>query len=134
MTTEQKARFFGQHIGGKCVAFGELNEVAVDNLEYCFCDENCKLILRPLSSINENESIELLKIGGWQDPEWCAKHYLSDKSRDMTFVERVFSAEQTPYEYISIADYLRSKSFCLPFMGIDPLEAGWATLETNETK
>jgi hypothetical protein len=37
-------------------------------------------------------------------------------------------------EKSNVADYLRSKNFCLHFFGLDPIQEGWAVLENDKTQ
>ena len=78
---QKKARFFGMHIGCSVNVTGmaEYKNGGVtwdengtflffDGFEHHLFDENCKLILRPISSITDEEAIECAKIA-------ALKHY-----------------------------------------------------------
>lgn len=166
MTPQQgqqlKARFFGMHIGCGVKSFDvvETNGINVgvdkrlNGVYSCLIQYNaklivgellphCKLILRPLSSITDEEAIECAKIA-------ALKHY--DKVlrfKDRIDVENIQIAEWVVYiglnqigiwgeggsalmDDIKAYDYLRSRNFCLPFQGIDPIDAGWAILEETQ--
>ena len=153
---QKKARFFGMHIGCSVNVTGmaEYKNGGVtwdengtflffDGFEHHLFDENCKLILRPISSITDEEAIECAKIA-------ALKHY--DKVlrfKDRIEVGNIQIAEWVVYigleqigiwgeggcaliDDIKAYDYLRSRNFCLPFQGIDPIEAGWAILEAQK--
>lgn len=163
-----KARFFGSHIGAKVfmekhkeldVIFrGVSKPISVDGFNlHCTRDErhafivpnafivpidHCKLVLRPLSSITDEEAIEcagialgekchkaIVRHGGW-----CVVKHKTSSEKDVYIgfepsagVWNEFGSS-TKYD-IAAYDYLRSKNFCLPFMGLDPVAEGWAILK-----
>lgn len=108
----------------------------------------CKLILRPLSSITDEEVFEMFVFAGFFGIEIirdndkigvigrngdCAVIWIKISPKPIgRFLEawnNVKNKEQPEvFEYM-IVDWLRSKNFALPFCGIDPVEAGWAILE-----
>ena len=162
-----KARFFGMNIGcdvniyrnGYVVCYG-LNIgvtahdgwVTIDaapNRRYSDADFDIKLILRPLSSITDDEAIECAKIalddslvsidnsniGRSNGATWVVTKskerffIFNDFKDDCMFSADTEEGDDIRFRAFEVADYLRSLNFCLPFQGIDPIEAGWAILE-----
>lgn len=160
-----KARFFGQHIGAKVKyinAMGE-SENIFEGLYWqgerfnASLDEGsvpldkCKLILRPLSSITDEEAIAALTaatglylcdvdrnedriVAVGVNHSSCAVIWLKiSVNQAGTFIQawNDIKGHSQPdcHDYLAV-DYLRSLNFCLPFNGIDPVEVGWAILET----
>ena len=154
MTQQQeqqlKARFFGMHIGCSVNVTGmaEYKNGGVtwdengtfsffDGFEYHLFDENCKLILRPLSSITDEEAVNCARLNPRFPVGTPIEVYTNQFGMKVVspvvqpLSEVVFDAgNMTPIQY----DYLRSLNFCLPFQGIDPIEAGWAILEETPQK
>lgn len=142
-----KARFFGMHVGCPFVAYGEQNVVDVGNFEYCLSDEDCKLVLRPLSSITDKEVFEAFNSAGLYGLEvFRDEDKIGIVGRNGVSAVIWIKTSPSPigafleawnnipgksqpecFEYM-LVDYLRSIGICLPFMGIDPIEAGWAVL------
>lgn len=156
-----RSRFFGQHIGCRVNVFGMAEYVNggvtwdddgvfkfFDGHEYHPFDNNCKLILRPLSSITDEEVFEMFVFAGFfgidiiRDTDKigvigrngdCAVIWIKISPKPIgRFLEawnNVKNKEQPEvFEYM-IVDWLRSKNFALPFCGIDPVSEGWAILE-----
>jgi hypothetical protein len=166
-----KARFFGMHIGVQVEVDGEsfvLAGISSSNSAKAFevmlhgsnrwpLIESCKLILRPLSSITDEEAIDALtratglyivaierhsdKIvgvsmgsgsgniisGGGNVAMWLKTSPLP-MGRFLETWSVIKGMDAPEYmDYIAF-DYLRSLGFCLPFMGLDPVEEGWAVL------
>ena len=180
-----KARFFGMHIGcilqkksgetvklrgiylsrsedGKGIAFFDYlgSDLEMFKKHGCFGGEclldNCQIILRPLSSITDQEAIECARLA-CEENDYEVQGYLPHpvyRSATGIVVIRlldpkgegqpirvsimssvkiecvwddgdVYPAELCAY------DYLRSRNFCLPFRNVDPVQAGWAILETE---
>lgn len=117
-----KTRFFGAHIGCKVSAtnaFGNgeyilsgvstLDEGALmvfteDGGSFSTDITDCKLVLRPLSSLTGSEMAHLDAIS-----IHCGKNKMA-------------------IGYMRF-DYLRSINVCVPFMGLDPITEGWAILD-----
>ena len=137
-----KARFFGAHIGCKMIAIGSHGEVAEVNRGVvmladgrCYIEsdgigrvyiDNCKLVLRPLSSITQKEVNTLCDII-WNNNNSATKLYHGD-------VLEIFRDGTDPASWVSkqggwAVDWLRSRNFALSFCGLDPIIEGWAILE-----
>lgn len=81
--------------------------------------EDSKLILTPLSEITDEDAIEVAEICGFnsnqkQMGKWFVKDGLMHKAD--------FCADK----YVQLIDFLRSRSYALPYTGIDLYEAGIA--------
>jgi hypothetical protein len=115
INNENKAKFFAQHLIS-CEVFRktELQSwLTIEELafieEWNIWDE-VNLLLTPLSLISEEDAIEVDRMVG----------YMPTGIADWAFT--------------NAADYLRSKGYALPWMGlsVDQLEAaGWIKLKTN---
>lgn len=139
LTNELKARFFalywGQQVGkieptkeylGLCWVkhFDSLHPViSPSELSY--------LELRPLSSITEEEATEVAN---------TVYPYVTDSERVdldaivkyLTGIYPIDGSEDTTNNMFHLCDYLRSKGFALPFMGIsvdEMLKAEWIKLK-----
>lgn len=159
-----KSRFFGAYFGApvKCFdmvethgansgVFKQLNgafycEMKInDKLSVCEFLAHCKLVLRPLSSITDEEAIEAAKMLGGNVCEWSVSFrddtrlevepnlYIGRVSFRYSTIDRMEvvmgSCEPTEVDTLAVFDYLRSINICVPFMGLDPIEEGWAILE-----
>ena len=113
---ENKAKFFAQYFGQKIQVDNELNEMGkfpltISNIS--FKPEKCHLELTPLSDITDEDAIAL----GFINPE----------SVRTTFFPSVG-------KYTTDADYLRSKGYALPYMGLSVeklIEYGWVKLKSK---
>ena len=139
-----KARFFGMHTGCKIrytnvFGSGEYDSAGVFldgdskwKLRMTDCGvvrlDDCKLILRPLSSITDEEVKGLVRLPGIYDGEPD-----SDISEVVGYIATILREKEfNLLEDTAVAyDYLRSIGICVPFMGIDPVAEGWAILEEH---
>jgi hypothetical protein len=176
MTNEEKqqlkARFFGLHIGAM-IDFGskcKSENYGLDaKAKRCLVNDSdigftwwplyhCKLILRSLSSITNEEAIECARLASDGDFDnnsgilvevddngvrLAAK---DDDGGDIWFSISIYSTNLitnysgfgcedggTLHDSLVASDWLRSKNFALPFHGLDVISEGWATLEpTNQ--
>lgn len=141
-----KARFFGQHIGGRVriagsivcadgdytlsgVSFWSKMSVELENVDCKVWAFDCKLVLRPLSDISKSELIELLTIANYFDPEWCADYYLSEEFSGRDWLNIALTNKKSNDVIFHVIDYLRSINICVPFMGLDPIAEDWVILE-----
>lgn len=150
-TLENKAKFFAQYLG----QFRLFNDNRVwhtapvrgDIIDKI--DEDCYLLLKPLSSINDEDAVEIKKISMLQN-----KCDLSSINK-IEFIKVKGGAINMCYEYkihwklfkadtsyivlkqgfnlkLSVIDYLRSKGYALPYNGItveQQIEYGWIKLK-----
>ncbi len=119
-----------------CVQYDENNSRVLEPHGYC------KLILKPLSSITDEHAIECAKIA--QDINFTAKdisrfdshlvvgtsfyHFYLwfDIEDDDSIVSFEVEGEPAAFRQFEVIDFLRSKSYCLPFAGKDPIAENWA--------
>jgi hypothetical protein len=93
--------------------------------------DSCKLILRPLSRITDSECLliaENLQYAGAKTDK-AGLEYIAECVR---WGDYVFLGENAKSATFTI-DYLRSLNFCVPFMGLDPVEEVWAWLRESMT-
>jgi len=122
MTTENKAKFFAQYwgksfingINGESVlSFIDINDISLGRI-------TGKLMLKPLSSISDEDADEYLRLTGIQ--EFHRTIYLDSCKKLL----------QDDYDDIFRTDFLRSKGYALPWMGLSVdqmVEAGWIKLQ-----
>lgn len=84
-----------------------------------------KLILRPLSDITDVELLICAEICGFLGEH--GRLYL----KEILASGKIKEIDAYPNEAVALFDYLRSCNFALPFHGLDPVEAGFAILETT---
>lgn len=124
-TLENKTAFLDQYSGQEILAFVRNPYIKftvagedIDLLEY---DSELYLVLKPLSSITDEDAIAVADIVR-----------LSSTERD-----REVKARDLLSSYITsqVADYLRSKSYALPFRDIsveEQISFGWIKLQTEQ--
>jgi hypothetical protein len=88
----------------------------------CGIDET-QLLLTPLSKITDEDKIEVAKMAGY-DPKLYSIEYSQDTfsfccSSSSSYIE-------LKYLQFGVVDYLRSKSYHIPYQDIDLFEAGIA--------
>lgn len=164
MTNEQqqlKARFLGLYIGsGAAITFkGKEPFWGIDYAEKrvrlssntWWPLRHCQLILRPLSSITDQEAIECAMCYN-DEASWAFykrnEHFAQvidnesgelftiwfplDETSIITLIDCV--DETCAFNQFTCIDWLRSKHFCLPFCGHDPIQEGWAILEPSTSE
>lgn len=135
-TLENKAKFFAQYWGFNETMvidtfMGRTNILSVDyvlkehSLHSIFKDY--QLLLKPLSSITDEDAIEVAKIfnqhkikAHYSDDD--LKAYLINKGKQFAF---------RCEHYVIIYQYLQSKGYALPYMGLSVeqlVEYGWVKL------
>lgn len=128
-TIENKAKFiafyWGQYVGMYKFPFEEILQGMVD--EKCFIDI-AYLVLTPLSQITDEDAIEVIKIlqsiGIGSTAMREPKEYLLNGSLMNQFGTFQLMAP--------VVDYLRSKGYALPWMGLSVeqlVEYGWIRLK-----
>lgn len=112
--------------------------------------KNCQLVLKPLSSISDEDAIECIGQAwvkdGWHiglhvRGEYKVYYNLEWNSECRIRIDgkypliSVFDKDGVPFsiESESFVDLARSKGYCLPYMGLDPIAEGWAVLEETQT-
>ena len=119
-TLENKAKFFALYWGQKIIASEKFNSDSRYLIDGCKIIDYEYLELKPLSSISGEEAKQVARLEG--------------------FIERLFASgimvidtyagieDRMP---ASIVDYLRSRGYALPYMGItveQQIEYGWVKL------
>lgn len=129
MRNEMKAKIFGLHIGCK-VAMSDHNPEYTRMLSYRVIDGheisieeammwNKKLILTPLNEITDEDKLAIANIhlASFIDQDAYQKE-------DRLYLGQLLTTVGTLKPHI--IDYLRSKSYALPYMGIDLFESSLA--------
>jgi len=159
ITPENRAKFFAQYWGQNIFHWkypeystheNVIDKVSAATVEYANCGS---LLLKPLSSISDEDAIEVAKIacpelfhtrksGHYVDRsqiDWISvKHDYNYKSVDIDIDGYVLVCDESDgslYErnpnMVHAIDYLRSKGYALPWMGLtaqEMVEAGWIKL------
>lgn len=137
MTTEDKARVFGLYIGSMCQRFlvdhnvpsGEDDKIQLDHINFrSLVDGNgewyYKLILKDLSEITDEDARGVAKIyydadaASWQQGQGIVR--LLTQEPYIKLVNPRFD------KITDIVDFLRSRSYMLPYRGINLFESGIA--------
>jgi len=132
---ENKGRFFAQYYGQDVLTVGN---AICDNTEEYWIEKSLQhtqyLFLKPLSLISDEDAIECLKLFGLTN----FKDLNENNNKQDLFA--IFSGDDmdivTPNEYhptiyLQLYDYLRSKSYALPYMELSveqQIEYGWVKL------
>jgi hypothetical protein len=124
-TLENKAKFFAQYYGQQVLNYG-LKELCFLNFAFMLDDDISKNILelKPLSLITNEDAIEIVNIDNLG-----IGYYSDDKS-----IRSVKSILKLPSLSSGKVDYLRSKGYALPWMGLNVetlQEYGWIKLKTD---
>lgn len=109
-----------------------------------FCNpEYCKLLLKPLSSISDEDAIEVAKLALFDNP------FISERGQQSIIIKDQFGRQLILYytasnpriydrsgfeviEYsLTIFDYLRSRSYNLPFMGVNLIKENIAIIKNE---
>lgn len=151
MSKEDRARVFALYLGcdldlGDNEHTATLAGVGMDDFtsiehstgsygEHSIHDQSTKLILKDLSEISDEDAVEvakILKVSYSNNPE-------SDACFDITglayFLQELFETGSdvmsvTGDKFLLLSDYLRSKSYMLPYKGQDLFTTGIAVKES----
>ncbi|WP_312697095.1 hypothetical protein [Sphingobacterium mizutaii] len=123
---ENKAKFFAQYWGQEVLSDNIcFNKLTVDIYKMSISRlEPSSLKLKPLSSITDEDAIEVAKI---KFPTESHKHF-PDHGKHIIRNKN----NRNVMEKMSIIDFLRSKSYALPYMGLsveEMVEYGWIKLK-----
>jgi hypothetical protein len=120
LTNELKAKFFALYWEQEVLYYGASMQVVCEiSFPKYFEITDYHLTLKPLSSITDEDAIEVAKISNIPN-EWA-------------FYKKAYQSGYycTDMITLDVADYLRSKGYILPFMNIsveEMIEAGWVKL------
>lgn len=157
ITPENKAKFFAQYWGQDVLSsdmYGDNGTIYSLTMKEDSCNDKW-LLLKPLSSISDEDAIEVAKIAcpelfhtrksghyierrefenGWI----TVKHDINYKSVDIDIDGYILvynESDDGGYDrnpnMVHAIDYLRSKGYALPWMGLtveEMIEAGWVKL------
>lgn len=140
LTQENKARFFGCYLGQKIrlpdgsihTLSGIINHKGKDGKthwwayfgeeqHHCILIDYTKLLLKPLSSISDEDAINAIMIS----LDDISANYKGSKEEAVEFYQNPFDLNYTE------VDYLRSRGYALPWMGLsveELVQAGWIRL------
>lgn len=155
-TLENKAKFFAQYFGQEVRIWKEMPENNC-NVGYSALSSdavNCShLKLTPLSAITDDDKWELgIRVNCWNNSErkqdWFTRKdddfhrvHISQGEMFASAIGKEFGWGMShPFannstDILNAYDYLRSKGYALPFMGLSvekQIEYGWIKLKTNE--
>lgn len=129
-TIENRHRFFSLYFGQDVYMFNDahpcINPMTYWNIIENETEENDFLLLKPLSSISDEDAIEIRKLNG--------NITANNKLVGHTLVHWLYkegTSRDIPFEAV---DYLRSKGYALPWMGLSVetlVEYGWVKLKTE---
>lgn len=136
--SENKAKFFAQYMFQHVLMWHDQSILyAVDGSDVATVSTkktNYFLLLKPLSLITDKDAIGIAKIIGWDKlkPSFADGHPLDLKVsiRDFNWLKNPL-CDKTKLG-IEAADYLRSKGYALPWMGLSVetlIEYGWIKLK-----
>ena len=140
-TLKNKEKFFAQYWGPKICFTETCNGYYKTFVEYCLIEGISKedyLELKPISQISDEDAIEVFdilfsKIANHKEkPKYFKIEYGSLWSK---CVGKETFGQLFPASYIEMIDYLRSKGYALPFMGISVetlIYWGWLKLKEGE--
>jgi hypothetical protein len=170
INNENKSKFFALY-WGQSIGFVKND---MNGWEVGKCNFIDSIELKPLSSISDEDAIEVAKICHQMDNGWeivkrnntefgsvhlhrkgnvndiyhtsitfhyaeviANHHFLKTEDDDaVSFkvnIGKINQTEKKPVPYIAIVDYLRSKGYALPWMGLsveEMVQAGWIKLTT----
>lgn len=111
-------------VGGNTRGWGVID----DNTAESFAVDKCQLLLTPLSAISDEHAVDVARICfGEHFPE---KLKYEDGQFAIRYGKRIAGGLSTTMrkglEWVHIIDYLRSKSYHVPYMGIDLFETNIA--------
>jgi len=139
---ENKANFFAQYWGQEVLideSIDALLEVCLnDLLNVKIENNNCYLKLKPLSKISDEDLLEMLRLYNSTMTDADLKSLTIEDKLDISDCllgkADIAQNETSPLVYLAVYDFLRSKSYALPYMGLsveEQVERGWVRLIDN---
>lgn len=138
--TNLKARAFAAYLGSEVVDLFYGNEEGIlcgityetlsvkHKVIHSRNFDEVKLLLKPLSSISDEDLIEVSKMAG-NDIE---DGFIPNEKERKTFIDCLLDSIDMGILPHHIADYLRSRSYLLPFLGHDLLKENIAIIKTEQ--
>lgn len=143
LTPENKGRFFAQYYGQEVYNPNDGNPIVMVSALTLMDVHNYHLLLKPLSAITDEDAIEVYRLYFGSDTAMdftgdTGSAYFQPKrvTPDDFYVQRIISGED--YEtgdfqkVIEVTDFLRSKGYAMPWMGLSVEEmivANWIKLQ-----
>lgn len=135
-TLENKTKFYGQYYGQNIVrSFLKeqskyLTDVDADKFKIPHLIINSYLELKPLSSISDEDAIEVCKVNPWSD-----YHEAEDVQ---PYIDHVKEFLKYPEQLtLNVVDKIRELGYALPWNGItveQQIKYGWIKLKRNDTQ
>lgn len=127
-TLENKEKFFAQYWGQRILRYSFWREdVESRDCKFEEAVKNHYILLKPLSSITDEDAVEVAKIFNQHK---IKAHYSDDSLKAYLIKEGKQFAFRCEH-YVVIYQYLQSKGYALPFMGLSVeqlVEYGWVKL------
>lgn len=132
-TIQNKEKFFGVYMGVECRMSPEYVNVEI-YIESGLCSTHDYLLLKPLSSITDEDAKEIFVIHYEEYVEGC-----NDIGDVRDYINEYISGRSWDYPTIFLTlintiDYIRSKGYALPWMGLSVetlIDYGWVKLKTE---
>jgi len=133
----EKARFFGQYYGQRVLCIRSKEEptlyVGFDDMQNNMVLDADYLLLKPLSSIDDADALEVLKICGIDHELEQYKDFYDMLKEQSNFMDYFFKARPLYFSEVILAyQYLQSKGYALPFLNYSVnqlVEKGWIKLK-----
>lgn len=133
INNENKSKFFAQYWGQDVLTVGNaLCENLPENWIESSLNHTQYLQLKPLSEISDGDAIACAKIldpdkshGDWEQILEVKEDFVNVFSYDLD--ESI--DDVNPVQFAQLADFLRSRGYLVPFLGLsceELIEAGWA--------
>lgn len=135
---ENKARFFALYYGQKVLKSTVTDNANIDYFENLLHERGFQynyLELTPLSSITDEDCIDVYQIAR-KYKRWMYSKDTAQIAKGSEIVQDIINSgtHWTPKQLSETIDYLRSKGYALPFMGLSVetmIEYGWIKLKTK---
>lgn len=132
---ENKVKFFAQYWGVEAVRYNNYTKsMTVNFVDFIDMKNGLFLELKPLSSITDEHVIKVANIFGWKETEGDSVEEILKQGRKTVneLFEKKFTISYLALRlYFEVYDYLRSKGYALPWMGLSVeklQEYGWIKL------
>ncbi len=134
LTKNDKARVFALYLGAKCRRFYRQTHKTYEDDTIVLDSENFhgisngsgsyyyKLILKELSEISDEDATKVSILAGNE----IENDFVPTGAQKQTFLDSLNSAIDMDILPYNVADYLRSKSYHIPYKGVNLFDAGIA--------
>lgn len=132
INNENKSKFFGQYLFQRVLMWHDKSILyAVDGSDLAIVSTKKNtyyLLLKPLSFISDEDAIAIANFYGWKKGEEGFEDRILQFKIDLPCVSiNGYAHKHLPFVF----DFLRSKGYALPYMGLSVeqmVEAGWIKL------